>query len=420
MIFSGIAFRNILRNPRRSLLSGFSIALSAASIVFLFAILEGMKIDLSDNIQTFYTGTIRIRHADFEKNKKVNPVHLTVGNSDMIERRIYETVPGAIVAQRIVFPARIYRGESYHNASGYGVDFSSESGFSGKSWSMAEGKIPEEGKREVLLGAGLAKKTGVKPGDSITVFATTAARGSNAMTFTVSGIARFALADFTNNSFMIPLETARYFMKMDSSAGEILIKLEDDSRENGESVIGRLKSYPGGIASGAPAGSQMPEIELSYWQDINDTYSIMSFAEKTYLIFGLFFMLLGSSVIINTAMMIVYERIREIGTLKALGMGADSIARLFFLESFYIGLFSSAVGVAAGVIISLVLNRTGIDFRGAMDNMDIEISGILYPYPAFSSVITIFLCSSFISSVSTLIPALKAAGIKTVDALKHS
>ncbi len=67
MKLSGIALRNILRNKRRSLLSGAAIAVAAASIVFLFALLEGMKIDLADNLQTFYTGTVRIMHEDYEK-----------------------------------------------------------------------------------------------------------------------------------------------------------------------------------------------------------------------------------------------------------------------------------------------------------------------------------------------------------------
>ncbi len=208
MILSGIAFRNILRNRRRSILSGSAIAVAAASIVFLFALLEGMKVDLAENIQTFYTGTVRIMNIDYEKNKKLNPIHLTVENPEKITEIINGMGRNIQISERITFPSRIYIGNDYYNSMGMAVKFPDEISFQKIESILSKGRFPEKG-REVLLGAKLAAKMGIGVGDKITALASTAGRGSNAMTFTVTGLAVFPLLEMTNSFFLIPLKQGR-------------------------------------------------------------------------------------------------------------------------------------------------------------------------------------------------------------------
>ncbi len=411
MKLSKIALRNINRNKRRSLLSGSAIAVAAASIIFLFALLDGMETDLADNIQTFYTGTIRIIHSDFEKNKKINPMHLTVKDPDKIIEITKRINPDIQVSERISFPARIYIGSRYFNAMGMGVRFPDEIGFQKIEDVIVEGRFPETG-REVLLGARLADKMGVKTGDKITALSATAGRGSNAMTFTVTGLAVFPLLEFTNSVFMIPLETGQDFLKMKTDVKELLLKYKASSDQDAAALIDRLRNET--------EKNGIKNIDISYWKDINDTYSMIAMAEKMYMIMAFFFLLLGCSVIINTTMMVIYERTKEIGMMKALGMKNSDVVKLFFLESFYIGIAASAAGVIFGVIISQILHHTGINFQNMMEDMDFEMSTVLYPVVTLTSVVTIFLYSVIIASISTFIPTLRATGINTVDALKHN
>ena len=410
MKLSGIAFRNILRNKRRSLLSGSAIAVAAASIVFLFALLEGMKVDLAENIQTFYTGTVRIMNKDYEKNRKLNPIHLTVEDPDRITKIIREIKRQAEISERITFPSRIYIGNDYYNAMGMAVRFPEEIAFQKIENILSEGRFPDKG-REVLLGAKLASKMNVGVGDKITALASTASRGSNAMTFEVTGLAVFPLHELTNTFFMIPLETGQKFLKMRNEVKEILVKYDETSDEEGRLFADQI------YREAAEKGIE--DIESAYWKDRNETFAMIEVADKIYMIFAFFFLLLGCSVVINTTMMVIYERTREIGMMKALGMKDSNIVRLFFLESFFIGLLASLAGVLTGAGISLVLNRTGINFQEMMEDIDFEVSTILYPVPTFKYGIIIFLYSSFIASISTFIPTLRANKIKTIDALKH-
>ena len=410
MKLSGIAFRNILRNKRRSLLSGSAIAVAAASIVFLFALLEGMKADLADNIQTFYTGTVRIMNIDYEKNKKLNPIHLTVENPDKVIEIITGLKDTAEISERITFPSRIYIGNDYYNAMGMAVKFPDEIAFQKIENIVSKGRFPEQGK-EVLLGAKLASKMGIGVGDKITALASTAGRGSNAMTFKVTGLAVFPLHELTNSFFMLTLETGQQFLKMKNEVKEILVKYNASSDKEGKLFADRI------YREAAEKG--INNIEAAYWKDRNETYAMIEAADKIYMIFALFFLILGCSVVINTTMMVIYERTKEIGMMKALGMKDSNIVRLFFLESFFIGILASLAGVLIGAGISLVLNKTGINFQEMMEDIDFEVSTILYPVPTFKYGIIIFLYSSFIASVSTFIPTLRANRINTIDALKH-
>ena len=410
MKLSGIALRNILRNKRRSILSGAAIAVAAASIVFLFALLEGMKIDLADNIQTFYTGTVRIMHEDYEKNKKLNPIHLTVKNPDTISKTVKELGRKVEISERITFPSRIYIGNDYYNAMGMAVNFPDEIRFQKIHNIVKEGRFPRRGK-EALLGAKLAVKMGVSVGDKITALSSTAGRGSNAMTFTVTGLAVFPLHELTNSFFMIPLDTGQKFLKMKNEVKEILIKFNAASDEDGKNFAEKILT--------AAEKKGINKIEAAYWKDRNETYAMIEVADKVYMIFAFFFLLLGCSVVINTTMMVIYERTREIGMMKALGMKESNIVRLFFLESFFIGIIASLAGVLIGAGISHILNYTGIDFQNMMEDIDFEVSTIMYPVPTMSDGILIFIFSSFIASISTFIPTLRANKIKTVDALKH-
>ena len=73
-----LAFRNVFRNLRRSILSAVAIAVSALSIVMLFGLLDGMESDMANNLQSYYTGQVRIQNSDFEKYERYNPLHLGV------------------------------------------------------------------------------------------------------------------------------------------------------------------------------------------------------------------------------------------------------------------------------------------------------------------------------------------------------
>ncbi|TFG62091.1 MAG: ABC transporter permease, partial [Spirochaetales bacterium] len=121
-----IAIRNIKRNRRRSILSVSATALAAMCMVLLFSYIRGVENNLKENILTYYTGQVRIRHKDYDKNEQMNPLHLNIGSFEKVAR-IIDGIPGvSAVSPRISFPAAIYREDEKFVAMGLGVDFDRE------------------------------------------------------------------------------------------------------------------------------------------------------------------------------------------------------------------------------------------------------------------------------------------------------
>lgn len=403
-----VAFRNVFRNLRRSILSAVAIAVSAMAIMALLALLETMETDMATNLTSYYTGEVRIRHADFGKYERYNPLHLSLDTEEVIS--VASAVEGVEAATpRINFPANLYIDEKNNGVMGVGVDFNSDQAFIDFTAIMDEGRIPEPGANELLMGKFLAHDLGLSVGDKVTMLTSTALRGSNAMTFTIVGIAAFPVGGLSAKTVYVPIDRAQYLLRMDGHSQEILLLTEDGYKER--DVANAVKT--------ALQEQLSLETETRAWKDLNMMYSFLSIAKFIYYVMGAIFFVLGSTVIINTTMMVIYERVREIGTLGALGMQGKELTRLFLLEGTFISIAGSTLGTLFGVLIVYIFSKTGINFTEAMSGVDMEVSSILFPRVNLFTALFVWIYAIVIASLSTLIPSRKASKIEIVEALRY-
>ncbi|MFO7731480.1 MAG: FtsX-like permease family protein [Spirochaetia bacterium] len=403
-----IAWRNIRRNTRRSILSMSAVAIAAMTFVFMFSLIEGMKQDVAYNLQTFVTGEVRIHHSEFEKYKHLNPLHLGVDSYTKLTARLDSMDGVRTISPRIKFPTAIYKEGNTYRAQGQGVDFEREAEYQGLEEYVVKGRMPRNGRNEVLVATGLAKEMNLDIGDNFTLLTQTRGRGMNAITFEITGLSHYNFGGLNNSFFQAPLDRVQYFLRMDNSVSEILIKLDDNhSAEEFAAGLDRSLTDWG-----------RPQLEARMWKNISQTYSFVVMADTVYFIIALMFFLLGSTVIINTMMMTIFERRKEIGTINAMGMTGPEIVRLFFLEAFYIAAIGSFVGVLAGIGITYPLSIYGLNFSAAMEGVDMEVSQILRPVLNLKSTLFVFLYSTFIASVASFIPSRKSAKIEPIEALR--
>lgn len=403
-----IAIRNIRRNRRRSILSIIATALAAMCMVFLFSYIAGIENNLKNNIQTYYTGEVRIRHKDFDKNEQLNPLHLNIGSLKDTLSIIDRERGIKSVSPRISFPAAIYKQDEKFGAMGLGVDFAREGDFQDLATRLTDGRFPEAGKNEALLGRGLAKELGVTVGGKITLISSTIRGGINAITFKVTGIASFPETAFDKKYLLAPIDRVQYFLRMGDAATEVLVKLgKGADLDKAESDLNAALSEAG-----------LSDITAKAWTHINTSLSVMKLGTAVFNFFAIFFFLLASTVIINTTMMVIFERTREIGTIGAMGMTGGEIVRLFFLEAAYLGFLGSLIGCALGIALTLPLSITGINMSSVMEGMSFEISDVVYPALNWGRTIQVFFYSFVIAALSSLIPSRRAARIKPVEALR--
>jgi putative ABC transport system permease protein len=144
----------------------------------------------------------------------------------------------------------------------------------------------------------------------------------------------------------------------------------------------------------------------------------MRLVDTMYNFVALFFFILGTTVIINTTMMVIFERLREIGTISALGMKPGEIVRLFFLEAFFISIIAAFAGVLLGTALTAVLSRTGVDLSRAMQGVSFEVSPVIRPRLALRSTVFVFFYSVAVASLASFLPSRRAARIQPVEALR--
>jgi putative ABC transport system permease protein len=195
---------------------------------------------------------------------------------------------------------------------------------------------------------------------------------------------------------------------MDDATTEILMKLEE--RADADAVADSLNT--------ALQAAGREDLEAKSWHVIPSSYSFIQMADTVYGFVALFFFILASSVIVNTTMMVIFERSREIGTVGAMGMTARQIVGLFFLEALYLGLIGALAGVILGIVFTIPLQIFGINFGASMEGMDFEMASTLYPKLTFRSTVIVYVYAVTISSLASLIPAARAARVKPVEALR--
>lgn len=410
-----IAIRNISRNKRRSVLSGSAITISVAAIVFLFGLMGGMLSDMTSNIFTYMTGAVRVRHADFDRYERLNPMHLAIPRYKEVLAAIQANPSVEALSPRINFPGRIPIGgigsDEKVNLMGIGVDFVLETRYQDYEQTLVEGRLPEMGTREALIGKAMARKINIGLGDKVTVLSPSGSRGSNAFTFTIVGVLSLPVTGLESRMLQIPLDTAQRFLWLPEQVHEILIKT-DSKGDSPEALTEFLKTD---LTSDVPLGVQS-------YKDISQMAAAIEIGVRSYDLIALIFFLLASTVIINTTTMVIFERMNEIGTLGAMGMTGKQLVKLFFFESLFICVVGALIGLLIGIVIIGYLGVEG--FTGlsrALEGMDTEmaVGSVIYPVLNFKSTVLVFIYAFAVTAIATWWPSRRAAKITPVEALRH-
>ena len=145
MKLSRIAALNIRRNSRRSFLSALAMLVVSAALVFAFSLIEGMKAEMARNVKEWSWGEIKIQHAQFEKNRLLNPLHLNVSGGEALVSRIASRPETEGATGRAIFSVMIQKGDRRYQAQGWGVDFAREETYSRLPKYLKVGRLPEAG-----------------------------------------------------------------------------------------------------------------------------------------------------------------------------------------------------------------------------------------------------------------------------------
>jgi len=264
-------------------------------------------------------------------------------------------------------------------------------------------------KGDVLLPEVLARGMGVKTGDTVVLVANNKDGSVNGMTFQVAGVVESLMGPGGRDGYL-HIEDAGTLLRMDPlEVSEVAVRTKDF--EQLADVAGRLRSELEPIAN----QQNKPMFELHTWDQLTPFYNVVRMIDIMTLGIKVILIAVVLISVLNVMMMSVYERVREIGTLAAMGTQPNRIMALFVAEGVCLGLAGAIAGAAVGIGTLWVLNLTGVEVAFGRANQVFALAPTVAPSEVLSACIIVL----SVSVLASLQPAAKAARLEPVEALRH-
>ncbi len=400
-----MSLRNLARNKRRTALSAIAIAVGTALLLVMSATIRGEMrgaIDLNINLRT---GHLQVHTKDYkDENMSLKRVDMIEAPSEM-SRQIEEIAQVKAASPRLNASGILaYKNETI-GIQIIGINPSSATNAPYRD-GLVSGKFLTADDREgVLIGLPLAESLNLNPGDSIDLIVNTSEGTTDEQRFIIRGIYTTDTPGYDKATIFMPLEKAQTITRTENYASMIYILLHDmdDTQAVKEAF-------------------QTSQYIIEDWEELNKLFLIvMQLSNAMMFFFNLMVLGVTATVIMNTLLMAVYERTREMGILGALGMKAKQIKALFLTEATFLAIGGVLIGLAIGVPLVLYYAQVGFYFGdiGISANSGIMIGNSIYPYPTIGDAVSVSLAAILVTILSGYYPASQAAKLEPVDAL-HS
>jgi putative ABC transport system permease protein len=270
---------------------------------------------------------------------------------------------------------------------------------------LREGRWPESGANECAVGVVFARKSGLSIGDRIPLRTVSAQFSEKYWSPVITGIFNFDFFRFDESYIVVDIERLGRLLALDEGTQSLVIFVDNEKQS-------------GSIAVAVQTRLGKDDV-VTDWNE-NTWVAAIKVNRFLYTIAYLIFLIVASFIIINTMVMIIHERIREIGMMGCLGMNRIEIVTVFFLESIFLAALGASAGLLAGGTIAGILTNFPFRIGGMAGNTspDLPISNTIFFQFSISRMMQAWLIGVAVSSVLTVIPALKSAFVEPVEALR--
>jgi ABC-type lipoprotein release transport system permease subunit len=400
--FFKMAFRDLGRNRRRTFFSALAVGASLALLMLMSSVVNGEMGGAVEQAIHLQSGHIQVRAASYDENKNSLKWEDLVENPDQIAGQIAALPPVAAATPRLYASGFLATGNESAGVRLYGIDPASAANDPYRNGLLSGSFLTADDSGGLLIGEPMAARLHLKVGDSISLSVNTANGNVDEQTFTVRGIYSTNTYGFDNSTVLMPLAKAQAITQTQNHSSTIFILLKDTNATS--TVINALKS------SG--------NLKVLTFEDMNPLVLQWEQMAKSYI--GLFYMIIlaiGASVIINTLIMSVYERTREIGILAAVGMRGNGIMSLFLAESSLLAVGGVIFGLILGIASVYLFNINGFNI-GKMGISGILVSNTIYAKPALADTINLAITTFIVTMLAGLYPAIMASRMQPMEALR--
>lgn len=400
-----LAWRNLNRNRRRSILSALAVSLGLALLLLIAGILRGEMEGSLVKTLTLSSGHVQVRSANYVEGKSSLKWAELIDNPQAAIAEI-EAVPQLseliqTITPRLYASAIISSGDTSMGVQLMGVDPSSAANAPFTEGLTAGEFITAEDDSGIVIGQLLADKLKVSVGDQVNLLANTANGDVSEQPFTIRGLFSTHTPSFDEGTVFLPLAKAQAITSTQNHASALFILLID-----------REQSIPFAQALKGEA------FQAVTWQDLNQLLlETENLANSYMIIIYLIVLAVTATVIVNTLIMAVFERTREIGILAAIGMKARKILALFLAEASLMAVGGVAFGILLGWLANLYFAKFGFGIGDMGVNNGFMLGDRIYASLTGADVVYLSIIALVVTMVASLFPAITAARLEPVDAL---
>lgn len=408
-----LALRNLARNPRRTALSLAVVASGAAAIVLTAGFVRFSFDGLREAMIRGGLGHLEIAVASELGRRDGGTLDRPPGLAgwgslrDEIER-----LPPVVAAEATIHVMGLAQGADGRALAfaGVGVEPGRERAMGFVTKLRAGAHLPEAppaaGDDPVLVAVGLAESLAANVGDPLTLLTTRDDGMLNALDVRVAGLFTTGVAELDTRLLKLPLLSAMRLAETDQVSNLLVVIDDTAATEAAQVEVERL------VAGRQPALAVTPwTARAPFYGQVRDLYlGIFAFLGSVVVLL----VVLASS---NTLVMTVFERLRELGTLRAIGTTPTQIAGLLLAEAVWLGLLGGALGAALGAAGVSGLNALHLEMPpppGAVDPIDLRLTLVPEAMAGAAALMVVVL------AVAALVPIARAIRIRIVDALGHA
>jgi putative ABC transport system permease protein len=418
-----IALRNVVRHKKRTVLTGVVMMVGIGLFIAYDSILSGMDRLTIDSMVAYSSSYLKLRTPEYVADAMGTPLDHGIADPAAAMAAMRKAAPGLVEATpRTLFIAQASNYTDAEPVMAAAVEpatdarvFDVAKSVGQGSWLGKGGATAEAGGgKEVVIAQTLAKELGLKVGDSLLLTARTLYDNENADEFLIVGIVDKTASLTGTASVYIGYPAARTFL------GEALPVTEIDA--SGPAAASLDAQISGSARSAGLVKAALPALAVDpVGFFAKDYLALRNSKSKGSLMLIAMILLIAAVGIVNTILMSVYARIREIGVLRAYGMTPKDIRRLFTREGLIIGAIGSVAGLALGALIVWYMASVGLNAGQVFGNVDlgaIPISSVLRGEWKPATFVTGFVFGVFVAWLAARIPAKRAGKLEPTDALR--
>ncbi|MCA9521188.1 MAG: ABC transporter permease [Myxococcales bacterium] len=405
-----VAFRNVSRNVKRTMLTALAVFIGIGVVISVRGLLNGLQGGIKDQVTKGALGDIQVHHADFETTTEMMPLDLNMKLDAKLVKLIKSHPEVREVTGRIVFGGVISDTSREKTTPYFGVAVDVDTVFKVIPLlkdNITKGAMPKKNDAlEIVITEQLARTLNLKIGDDVAIQARTEPGSVNAFDFKIVGIFELKLATASKRMIYMPLHTAQKLLDMPQKVTEIVLDIK--KLEHSRIVAASLQKTL--TAAGY-------KVKVDPWEEVATLYSsIMGLQNMIFgIVSGVLFILVLTGVI-NTMLMTVYERVREIGTMMAMGVKRGKVVLMFLFESLSIAAIGSLFGLILGITVVEILHQTGIHFQFP------GTQSVIVVRPQVTAVFIIL--SVVVAMLGALLaatyPAYRASQLRPAEAIRSS